>query len=165
MKYFLRFRSIWSYMLDLPWIVWIYTDLYVCHAIWWIYYASCEYKFTWLVYFIKFVFFLHMWYFCYLLCNFCPNCMRMWNCDSLYFIMRVDMWACIYFWNSDINLRTPFGDEYICGLQTHLRIIPLLDSFSLVFRDELWYLFQLLLLFRAYISDLFCFYSPGVVYI
>ena len=49
----------------------------------------------------------------------------------------------------DINLRTPFGDEYVCGLQTHLRIVPLLDSLSLVFSDELWYLFQLLLLFRA----------------
>ena len=65
----------------------------------------------------------------------------------------------------DINLITPFGDEYVCGLQTHLRIVPLLDSLSLVFRDELWYLFQLLLLFREYILNVFCFYSPGVVYI
>ena len=74
MKYFLRFRSIWSYMLDLLWIVWIYTDLWVCHAIWWIYYDSCEYKFIWLVCFVKFIFFLHIWYFCYLLCNFCYVC-------------------------------------------------------------------------------------------
>ena len=57
--------------------------------------------------------------------------------------------TCVYFCNSDRKLRTPFGDEYVCSLQTHLRIVPLLDSLSSVFRDELWYLFQLLLLFRA----------------
>ena len=61
---------------------------------------------------------------------------------------------CLYAYNSatvteNLEHCLEMTDEYVCGLQTHLRIVPLLDNLSLVFSDELWYLFQLLLLFRA----------------
>ena len=117
------------------------------------------------VYFFCFVLFLHIWYFAFFYVIFAPTvCV----CEIVIVDIILCGLTCGYAYASgtcDINLRTPFGDEYICGLQTHLRIVPLLDSLSLVFRDELWYLFQLLLLFCEYISDVFCFYSPGVVYV
>ena len=43
-SFFLWFSSISSYMLDLLGFVWIYIDLWVCHALWWIYYDSCGYN-------------------------------------------------------------------------------------------------------------------------
>ena len=120
---------------------------------------------NWLICFVKFVLFLHIWYFAFFYVIFAPTvCV----CEIVIVDILLCGLTCGYAYTSgtcDINLRTPFGDEYVCGLQTHLRIVPLLDSLSLVFRDELWYLFQLLLLFREYISDVFCFYSPGVVYV
>ena len=45
------------------------------------------------------------------------------------------------------KLRLLFKDEYICNLQTHIRIVHFLDNWRLVFNYELCYIFQLFLLF------------------
>ena len=63
------------------------------------------------------------------------------------------------------KLRILFEDEYVCGLQTHLRTVLFLDSLRLVFSYELCCIFWLLLLFCAYFLVVSPLYSLGVDYI
>ena len=40
------------------------------------------------------------------------------------------------------KFRIPFEDEYVCGLETHLRIVSFLDNLRLVFIYELCRIFS-----------------------
>ena len=58
------------------------------------------------------------------------------DCWNLYLIKDSEMLMRIIL-HPDRKLRIPFKDEYVCGLQTRLWIVPFLDSLKLVFSYEL----------------------------
>ena len=112
------------------------------------------------VYFFCFVLILHIWYFV-------PTV-----CVSEIVIVDITLCGltCGYAYASgtcDINLRTPFGDEYVCGLQTHLRIVPLLDSWVWFFVMNCGicfsYCFCFVSIFRTYFASILRVWSTFTV--